>query len=97
MTIDELDPLLHPAHVTRVDGTTVVSIDPTALRVEVAFWTRENLTEAERVVIRMAYDVSCDTNELPPDHLLDGHVHDSDVEIPSLLQMPDARRSLESA
>jgi hypothetical protein len=66
---------------------TLIQIDPTSLSVEVAFWSRDNLTETERIVIRLAYGIGTDLDQPPSDELLDGRVCDGQP-IPAVLQLP---------
>ena len=61
MHVAPLPPDCLPAQVVRHRGVTLVWADPETLRVELAFWSQENLTDAERVAFREAF---CHTPDL---------------------------------
>lgn len=95
LDVDDLHPLIHPAHVVRENGMTLLTVDPTALRVEFVFWGQENLTDAERIALREAFGAPTDLRRPVPDELLDGPVW-RPWEVPKPLQLPD-QRTLRSA
>lgn len=46
---------LWPAHVVREDGTTLVTVDPSSTRAEIAMWSPDHLTVDEMNAYRWAY------------------------------------------
>jgi hypothetical protein len=52
-----LDPLLYPAHVTRAYGLTMLAVDETARRLDVAAFVADELTPEEQTILRTAYGV----------------------------------------
>lgn len=95
LLVEYLPPLVRPAHLVRHHGVTLVYVHPEALRVEVAFWVREHLDAAERLLLREAYGLSPDLAAPPVDEMLEGDV--SSAPIPMLLRLPDAVRGAMSA
>ena len=57
LEIAPLDPALHPCHVTRVLGVTMVSVSEDAKRSAVALFFADHLTIAEQDAIRLGYGV----------------------------------------
>lgn len=55
LEVAPLPPECWPAWVVRDDGATLVTVDPSSFRVEVAEWAPDHLTEAELNVYRVAY------------------------------------------
>lgn len=82
---DDLHPLCRPAHVTRLGHKTLVHLDRRALLAEVIMWVQENLTDAERVVIRSGFGASTDLTVPFADDLLDGTV--ADASLPACLEL----------
>lgn len=86
LTIRHLHPLCQPAHVVRHDGKTLVMLDPRSLRAELVFWALDNLTDAERIAMRTAYDLDPDPTRPISDEVLDGDL--GDEPIPTALRLP---------
>lgn len=86
MIKDDLHPALYPANLTRLGYKTLLRMDRAALMAEVILWVILNMTNAERVAIRIGYGVSTDLDVPFNDDLLDGIV--ADAVIPSCLQLP---------
>lgn len=85
--VDDLPPLCRPAQVIREGGKTLLWVDPSALCVEVAFYTREHLTDRERIALRIAFNhSSLDLHTPPDDTLLEGTVRAARV--PESLRLP---------
>lgn len=55
LEVAPLPPECWPAWVVRDDGAVLVTVDPSSLRVEVADWAPDHLSEAEMNVYRVAY------------------------------------------
>jgi hypothetical protein len=72
-----------------------VWIQPGTLKVEFVFWARDNLTEAERIAIRLASGHTDDLNAPVPDNALEGEVTKATIAPP--LRLPSERLALRSA
>lgn len=55
LEVAPLPPECWPAWVVRADGATLVTVDPSSTRAEVAGWSPDHLTEAEMNAYRVAY------------------------------------------
>lgn len=96
LSLEPLPPLVRPAHAYRRDGVTLIWVHPSALRAEMVFWTRDNLTDEERLVLRVAYDLDDNLHAPPLDQLLEGTVSEGPP-IPMMLRVPDEAHGAMSA
>lgn len=87
LRIAPLPSLLRPAWVTRRPGLTLVRVDPSALRAEIAFWNQVHLKPRERVSLRAAFYQSLDL-DVPLDDLLVAGTMGT-LEIPRMLRVPE--------
>lgn len=88
--IDDLPPLVRPANVYRENGMTLLWVHPGTPKSEIAMWVRENLTLAERRVLRVAYEMSDPDPQTPieaTDPLLEGCA-DYRRDVPAILRLP---------
>jgi hypothetical protein len=92
MVLRDLPPACRPAHVTRHLGMVLIQLDRLSLRAETAFWNIDNLSAAERTVIRLAFDQPTDLSVPLDDHILDGA--NADAVIPLALRLPDGLLSV---
>ena len=86
LLIDPLPPLITPAYVRRRPGTSLVMVDPRALRAEIAFWNQVHLYPSERVALRAAFHQPLHL-DVPLDDLLVAGTMGT-LEIPPMLRVP---------
>lgn len=84
----DLHPLLRPAHVTRVGSRVLIQAHFASLMAEVVMWGGEQLTDAERIALRLAFGTNTDLRVPVDDALLEGSV--AETPFPACLELVES-------